>query len=171
MNIFETLKGSGKHSPIIKWILKWQVNSSSNFAPFFIVMMHNSSADFKMILFLLWVKGSHHYPNFETLNCSGENLPYSSCHFPNHKSVSWKITPLSFFRSHFVGHICLFFIVRILNIFVCSYCCKLFVINIFTDFHKWCIVYLVFYPVLMLLVWGAFSYNICSNKVNNEIKN
>ena len=85
-------------------ILKWQVNSSSNFASFFIVMTHNSSVDFKLILFLLWIKGSHHYPNFETLNCSGENLPYSSCHFPNHKSVflqildqssgSWDITPL-----------------------------------------------------------------------------
>ena len=91
-------------------ILKWQVNSSSNFASFFIVMTHNSSVDFKLILFLLWIKGSHHYPNFETLNCSGENLPYSSCHFPNHKSAflqilhhpsfSWEITYLYFFRSN-----------------------------------------------------------------------
>ena len=91
-------------------ILKWQVNSPSNFASFFIFMTHNSSADFKIILFLLWIKGSHHYPNFETLNSSGENLPYSSCHFPNHRSVflqilhhssvSWKITPLYFFRSN-----------------------------------------------------------------------
>ena len=91
-------------------ILKWQVNFSSNFALFFIFMTHNSCVDFKLILFLLWIKGSHHYPNFETLNCSGENLPYSSCHFPNHKSVflqilhhpsvSWKITPLYFFRSN-----------------------------------------------------------------------
>ena len=46
---------------------------------------------------------------FEIFECSGENLPNSSCHFPNHKSVflqilhdssvSWKITPLHFFRS------------------------------------------------------------------------
>ena len=94
-------------------ILNWEVNSSSNFASFFIVMTHNSSVDFKLILFLLWIKGSHHYPNFETLNCSGENLPYSSCYFPNHKSVflqilhhslvSWKITPLHFFRSNITG--------------------------------------------------------------------
>ena len=86
------------------------LNSSSNFASFFIVMTHNSSVDFKLILFLLWIKGSDQYPNFETFNCSGENLPYSSCHFPNHKSVflqilhhpsvSWKITPLYFFRSN-----------------------------------------------------------------------
>ena len=81
-------------------------NSSSNFASFFIVMKHNSSVDFKLILFLLWIKGSHQNPNFETFKCSGENLPYSSCHFSNHKSVFlqtlhhplvlWKITPLYF---------------------------------------------------------------------------
>ena len=90
-------------------ILKWQVNSSSNFASFFIVMTHNSSVDFKLIPFLLWIKGSHQSPNFETFKCSGENLAYFSCHFPNHKSgflqilhhpVSWKITPLYFFRSN-----------------------------------------------------------------------
>ena len=33
-------------------------------------MTHNSSVDFKLILFLLWIKGSHQYPNFETLSCS-----------------------------------------------------------------------------------------------------
>ena len=89
-------------------ILKWQVNSSSNFASFFIVMTYNSSADFKLILFLLWIKGSQS-PNF-TNECSGKSLPNSSCPFPNHKSVflqilhqpsaSWKITTLYFFRSN-----------------------------------------------------------------------
>ena len=114
-------------------ILKWQVNSSSNFASFFIVMTHNFSVDFKLTLFLLWIKGSHQYANFETFNCSGENFPYSSCHFPNHKSVflqnshhssvSWKITPL-----YFLGqtNTCNNF-----EHFVCSYCCKLFVIIFF----------------------------------------
>ena len=73
-------------------------------------MTHNSTVDFKLIPFLLWIKGSHHYPNFETSNCSGENLLYSSCHFPNqksvflqilhHRSVSWKITPLYFCSSN-----------------------------------------------------------------------
>ena len=111
MKIFETFKCSDQNSfKFLISILQWQVNSSSNFASLFIVMTHNSSVDFKLIIFLLWIKGSHHYPNFETLNCSGENLPYSSCHFPNHKSVflqilhhpsvSWKITPLYFFRSN-----------------------------------------------------------------------
>ena len=113
-------------------ILKLQVNSSSNFALFFIVMARNSSVEFKLILFLLWIKGSHENFNFETFNCSGENLPYSSCHFLNHKSVFFsnfastfsvmKITPLYFFRSN---------IVIVLNTFVRSYCCKLFVIIFF----------------------------------------
>ena len=62
--------------------------------------------------FLLWTKGSHQRPNFDTFKCSGENLPNSSCLFPNHKSiflqilhdssVSWKITPRYFFRSNVI---------------------------------------------------------------------
>ena len=67
--------------------LKWQVNSSSKFALFFIVMTDNSSVDFKLILFQLWIKGPHQNPNFESFKCSGENLLYSSCHFSNHKPV------------------------------------------------------------------------------------
>ena len=55
-------------------VLKWQVNSSSNFASFFIVMTHNSSVNFKLILFLLWIKGFHQSPNFDTFKCSSENL-------------------------------------------------------------------------------------------------
>ena len=49
---------------------------------------------------------------FEIFECSGENLPNSSCHFPNHKTVflqilhdslvSWKITPLYLFRSNII---------------------------------------------------------------------
>ena len=128
MKIFQVL--GSKFIKFLMSILKCQVNSSSNFASFFIVMTHDSSVDFKLILFLLWIKGSHQNSNFETFICSGENLLYSSCHFPNHKpiflqilnhpSVSSKITPLHFFRSN---------IVIILNISVFSYCCKLFVIN------------------------------------------
>ena len=68
-------------------ILKWQVNSSSNFALFFIVMTHNSSVNFKVIPFLLWTKGSHQSPNFDTFKCSSENLPNFSCLFSNHWSV------------------------------------------------------------------------------------
>ena len=89
-------------------VLKCQVNYSSNFALFLIVMTHNSSANFKVILFLLWTKGSHRSSNFDTFKCSGKNLPNFSSLFSNHKSVflqnlhislvSWKITPL-YFRS------------------------------------------------------------------------
>ena len=42
---------------------RW-VNSLSNFASFFITMTHNSSANFKLIHFLLWIKASHQSPNF-----------------------------------------------------------------------------------------------------------
>ena len=43
-------------------VLKWQVNSSWNFALFFISMTHNSSGNFKVVPFLLWRKGSHQSP-------------------------------------------------------------------------------------------------------------
>ena len=97
-------------------VLKWQVNSSSNFALFFIVMTHNSSVNFKVIPFLLWTKGSHQSPNFDTFKCSGENLPNFSSLFSNYKSVflqnlhnssvSWKITPRYFCSSNNkkIGH-------------------------------------------------------------------
>ena len=88
-------------------ILKRHFNSSPSFASFFIVMTHNSSVNFKLIYFLLWIKVSHQTPNFETFECSGENLANSLCHFPNHKSVFfqilyhssllWNATPLYFF--------------------------------------------------------------------------
>ena len=93
-------------------VLKWKVNSSSNFALFFIVivMTHNSYVNFKVISFLLWTKGSHQSSNFDTFKCSGENLPNFSCLFSNHWSVflqnlhnsslSWKITPLYFCSSN-----------------------------------------------------------------------
>ena len=90
-------------------LLKWQVNSSLNFAWFFIAVTHNSSVNVKVIPFLIWTKGSHQSPNFDTFKCSGENLPNFSCHFSNHKlvflrilhhsSLPWKITPLYFFSS------------------------------------------------------------------------
>ena len=91
-------------------VLKWQLNSSSNFVLFFIGMSHNSSVNFKAIPFLLWTKGCHQSPNFDTFQCSGENLPNSSYHFSSnksaflqslhHSSMSWKITPLYFFSSN-----------------------------------------------------------------------
>ena len=92
-------------------ILKWPVNSSLNFASFFIVVTRNFAVNFKLKHSLLWTNGSHESPNFDTFKWSGENLPNSPCHFPNHKpvflqilhhssSVSLKITPLYFFSSN-----------------------------------------------------------------------
>ena len=69
----------------------------------------NSSVNFKLINFILWTKGCHQSPNFDTFKCSGENLSNSSCHFPNHNSVflqilhqssvPWKTTRLYFSSS------------------------------------------------------------------------
>ena len=113
VQIFETFKCLGynsSHSLCQFW------NDKSipfrNCALFFVVMTHNSSANFKLIHFLLWINGSYESLNFETFACYGEDLPNSSWHFPNHKSVfpqilrhssvSWKATPLYFFRSNFI---------------------------------------------------------------------
>ena len=73
-------------------------------------MTYNSSANFKLMRFLFWTKGSHQSPNFDNFKCPGENLPNFSCHFSNQKSVflqilhhssmPWKITPLNFFSSN-----------------------------------------------------------------------
>ena len=72
----------------------WNDKSSSNFASFFIVMTHSSSAIFKLIHFLLWTKVPHQSPNFDTFKCSDVNLLNSSCHFPNRNQffVKFSIT-------------------------------------------------------------------------------
>ena len=74
------------------------------------VITHNSPLSFKLIHFLLCIKGSNESSNFENFLCCGENLPNSSCRFPNRKSaflqilhhslVSWYIAPLYFFSSN-----------------------------------------------------------------------
>ena len=84
MKFFKTFKSSGQNlsnSSCQLWNDKsvpLQILRNSSFS------WHNSSAEFKLILFQVWIKGSHQNPNFE---CSGKNLSYSSCHFPNYKSV------------------------------------------------------------------------------------
>ena len=72
-------------------LLKRQVSSSSIFILFFIVMTHDSTVNLKLIHFLLWTKGSYQSSNFDTFECSGENLQNSSCHFPSNKSVLLQI--------------------------------------------------------------------------------
>ena len=83
---------------------QWQVNSSSNFASFFIVM--TLLCKFQAQSFSTFLE-SHQSPNFETFKCTGEDLPYSLRHFPNNRSVflqilhsslvSEKITPLALY--------------------------------------------------------------------------
>ena len=111
--------------------LKQQVSSFSIFVSFSIVMTHNFSVNFRVIQFLLWAKGSHQSSNFDTFECSGENLPNSSCHFLSNKSVfpqifhrfsmSWKISPLYFFSSNNIYFAQKELIkVKIFETFVCS---------------------------------------------------
>ena len=58
-------------------ILRWHVNSSSIFVSFFIVKIHNSSVNFKLIHFLLWTKGSYQSSNFDTFECSKFLMSFS----------------------------------------------------------------------------------------------
>ena len=107
---FQVLKS--KFVKFLMPILNCQVNSSSNFTSFFIVMTHNSPVNFKPINFQNWTKGYHQGPNFETFKCSGEILPNSSFHFWKYKSVFlqtlyqswvlWNVTPLYFLSSNFI---------------------------------------------------------------------
>ena len=92
------------------WILKWQVNSSSDFSSFFSVITLNSFVNFKLVHLLIWAKGSYQSHNFDTFECSGESLPNSKCpnrksvflQISHHSSLSWKIIPLYFFRSNVI---------------------------------------------------------------------
>ena len=129
--IFETFECLGQNLLKIILILKGQVNSSSNFASFFIAMTHNSSVSFNLIHLLFWMEGSHQSPNFETFECSGKNLSNSSCDFLSHKwvslqflhhsSVSWNITPSYFFSSSIIYFVQKKSIkVQIFEIFECS---------------------------------------------------
>ena len=51
-----------KLSQFLMSILNWQVNSSSNFASFFIFMTQSSSVNFNLMHFILWIKGLHQRP-------------------------------------------------------------------------------------------------------------
>ena len=69
-------------------ILKWQVNSSSDFWSFFSAITYNSC---KFVAHEFSTKGSNENINFEISKRSDENLLNSSCYFPNHKSVFFQI--------------------------------------------------------------------------------
>ena len=91
VNVLDFRVLGSKFIKILMSILKRQVNSSSRFASFYLVMTNNSPVNFKLIYFLLWIKQSHESPNFETFKCSGENSSNSLCYFPYHKSHFFQI--------------------------------------------------------------------------------
>ena len=67
--------------------MRVQVNFSSNFVSFFIVMTNNSNVNFKLINFLLWIKEFHQGPNFETMKYSVKNFQNYLCHLWKQKSI------------------------------------------------------------------------------------
>ena len=93
-------------------ILKRQVDYSPNFASFFIIMTHNSSVNFKLILFLIWMKGPIKVPILRRSSALMKiyHIPIAIFqttsrflfHILHHSSVSWKITSLYFFRSKII---------------------------------------------------------------------
>ena len=94
-------------------ILNWQVNSPSNFAPFFIVMTYNSLANFKLMYFLLWIPSKSQFRDFRVLwwkfakfLMSFSKLQVTFFQILHHSPVSWKITSLYFFNSNIIysGH-------------------------------------------------------------------
>ena len=93
-------------------ILNWQVNSFSNFASFFIAIIHNFPVHFKLIHFLLWIKGPIKVP---ILRISSSLVKICQLFMPFSKpqikfSSNWKITSLYFFRSYFAS---LFSVMRV----------------------------------------------------------
>ena len=72
-----------------------------------VVMAHNSSVNFKLIHFLLWIKGHFESPNFQVLWWKFTVfLSFSKpqvkvfLQILHHSSVSWKRPPLYFFTSY-----------------------------------------------------------------------
>ena len=93
-NFTSTLFSAIKHNPSVLFYLKQYIQGTNqnvnflfwllesifikllvsilkrNFTSFLAVMTHNSSVKFKLINFLLWIKGYYQSPNFVTLECS-----------------------------------------------------------------------------------------------------
>ena len=94
-------------SKIAKFLLSIlnSVNSCSNFPSFFIVMTHNSPVSFRLIHFLLWIKGPNKSPNFRLSNVLWWKfakflmsfLKAQVSFFSNFASIPSNITSLYFF--------------------------------------------------------------------------
>ena len=89
--------------------LEAQVRFPSNFVSILNAIKHNSSVLLSSNIIYFGQKQPLKVQIIEIFQCSGENMPNSSCHFSNRKTVflqvlhdflvSWTITPLYFFRS------------------------------------------------------------------------
>ena len=87
VQIFRLATACIKINPIPHSCLEPRVSFSSNFASLFIVTRHNSSVIFHLNICMLWTKGAHQSPSFQTFDCSHENKPNSLCHFSSHESL------------------------------------------------------------------------------------
>ena len=78
MKSFETFKYKMLGSKFVKCLANFKMTSQFllNFASFFMIMIDNSSVNFKLIIFILWNKESHKSLTFETFKCSGENFSF-----------------------------------------------------------------------------------------------
>ena len=72
-------------------VLNWPVNSCSNLTLFFIVMTQKSPVNFKLIHFLLWIKGPNKSPNCYTF----ERALVKICQIPH---VIFQTTSQFFFK-------------------------------------------------------------------------
>ena len=104
MKIFETFKCSGQNSSNPYVNFDWQVNSSSNFASFFIVVTYNFSVDLSSHFSYFGLKDPINMPILRlsialVKICHIPHVIFQSFSFfffqiSHHSSVSWKITPL-----------------------------------------------------------------------------
>ena len=89
MKIFETFKCSGQNSSNSSY-QRWNDKPIPlQILSFFIFMTDNSSVDFKLILFQLWIKGSHQKSQFWDFQVLWWKLTISLMSFSK-PQVSWK---------------------------------------------------------------------------------
>ena len=76
-----------KFTKFLMSFLEPRVSFHPNFSSLFSVVIHNFSVLFHPNIYMFWIKESNQSANFQTFNCSHDNLAKSLSHFSNHKSV------------------------------------------------------------------------------------
>ena len=112
VEVSEILKCSGQNSSNPSCLFWNESKFFFQFCIVFHVMTKKSLVNFKLRHFLLWIKKPYQIPNFETVKCSGESFPNSSCQFWKQKSIFLQIlyqyslpaniTPLYFLNSNII---------------------------------------------------------------------